>query len=376
MKVLKIFILVITIIMVLGFNIDDILDDDSPSWNIDSDKDTIPDPLEDILGTDKYNVDSNNNLINDNYELEDIYRYKLKQEYINDNQYKQSNDEISEYMLLKISAMASERINGNCIGKTVSEVFKDKYRELNEFSIVRYENGEKGFGAIAIRKDNNIIIGYKPSRNYKDWIENFTTQFMPHPQRKYAIEFIQPIINKTDNIYISGHSLGGLLAQYATYNLYNDGYDNIKTITFNSASTLNPKHMKGKYGPPILKSHLKQAYKDSYMKLIPKKDSNNGSNITINTLYLKDFLNESIKENGFIDLNNKAFINSDFRKYDNFVKNYIISNDPIYIIINGEYLGSKKIIDVGKEELDFVKDKEKLTKYHELEGFIEILNEK
>lgn len=373
MKILKIFILLSISLFILAFNSDDILDDNNPNWNIDSDNDELPDALEYILGTSKHNKDSNNNLINDKDELENIYRYKLSEEYINKNNYEEINREISDYMLLEISAMASEKIEVNCTGKTVNDVFEDKYEELKEFEIVRYENGEKGFGAIAIRKDNNIIIGYKPTRNYKDWIENFTIQFMPHPQRKYAIEFIQPIVNKTDNIYISGHSLGGLLAQYATYNLHNNGYNSIKTVTFNSASILNPKHMIGKYGPPILKSNLKQGYKESYLKLIPKKDNKDVNNISINTSYLKNFLNQSIEEHGFIDVNNKVFINSDFRDYDNIVKNYIISNDPIYLIINGDYLGSKEIIYVGKEKLDFIKDKDKLAKYHELENFIDIL---
>lgn len=371
MKIMKIVILLLSIITILGFNQDEILDDNNPKWNKDYDQDELPDALEDIIGTNKYNKDSNNNLINDKDELEYLYRYKLNKTYINDNNYGKSNRNICEYDLLKVSLMASEQIYINCIGKKVNEVFNDKYNELSEFEIVRYEDGKHGFGAIAIRKDNNVIIGYKPTRSYKDWIENFTIQFMPHPQRKYAIEFIKPIVNKHDNIYITGHSLGGLLAQYATYELHNAEYKNIKTVTFNSASILNPKHIKGKYGPPILKPNLKKSYEESYLKLIPENQENN---IIIDASYLVEFLNESIKENGFIDINNKKFIDSDFRDYNDIVTNYIMANDPIYLIINGEYLGSKKVIETEKEDIDFLKDKEKLEKYHELKNFTDILN--
>ena len=57
-----------------------------------------------------------------------------------------------------------------------------------------------------------------------------------------------------------------------------------------------------------------------------------------------------------------------------YLTNYIISSDPIYLIVNGEYLGEKKIINVKEEELDFIKDKNKLSEYHALENFIDILN--
>ena len=53
--------------------------------------------------------------------------------------------------------------------------------------------------------------------------------------------------------------------------------------------------------------------------------------------------------------------------------NEIISNSQ-YLIVNGEYLGEKKIINVKEEELDFIKDKNKLSEYHALENFIDILN--
>ena len=373
MKIIKLVTLLLVTITLVGFNADDILDDNSPSWNIDNDSDGLPNALEDILGSNKEEKDSNMNLTDDKDELDGLYRYKLNDNYINNSNYDKNYITVSDYNLLQVSKMSSENLNEDCIGKTVKEVFNDRYKELNEFIIVRYQNGDKGFGGIAIRKDNNIIIGYKPSRSYIDWIENFTIQFRPHPQRKYAIEFIKPIVNKNDNIYITGHSLGGLLAQYATYYLYNEGYENIKTVTFNSASTLNPKHMKGKYGPPILKDNLKEGYKQSYLKLIPKKDDE-GNYIIVDTSYLVDFLNESIKEKGFIDIDNKVFKESDFEEFNNIVTNYIISSDPIYLIVNGEYLGEKKIINVKEEELDFIKDKNKLSEYHALENFIDILN--
>lgn len=370
MKIIKLVIILVICINLVGFDTDDILNDDSDNWKIDYDNDDLPNALEDIIGTDKYDKDSNNNLINDKDELEGVYRYNLNKEYINTNNYNKSNKCISDYDLLNVSSMASEKIYIDYIGKKVNEVFGDKYNDLGEFEIVRYEDGKYSFGAIAIRKDNNILIGYKPTRTYKDWIENFTIQFMPHPQRKYAIEFIKPLVNENDNIYITGHSLGGLLAQYSTYQLYNEGYKNIKTVTFNSASILNPKHMKGKYGPPILKPNFKKEYKESYFKLIPEKQENN---IIIDASYLVDFLNKSIRNNGFIDINNKAFIESDFREYNDIVTNYIMSNDPIYLIINGEYLGNKKVIDTGKENIDFIKDRDKLEKYHELKNFINVL---
>ena len=82
MKIIKLVTLLLVTITLVGFNADDILDDNSPSWNIDNDSDGLPNALEDILGSNKDEKDSNMNLTDDKDELDGLYRYKLKFHYL------------------------------------------------------------------------------------------------------------------------------------------------------------------------------------------------------------------------------------------------------------------------------------------------------
>lgn len=379
MKKYKLFIFILVLIFILGVGKIDILDENNPNWHIDSDNDGLPNAFEDILKTDKYNKDSDNDKLSDEYELKigsnplskDLNRnlkYELSNNYINEGFDLSKDIDVSEYMLLESCELANMIIDENPTGKTVGEIFPNKYNSIKDFKIIRYEDGAHGFGGIALNLGNSIIVSYKPTRSYKDWIENFTTQFMPHPQREYAIEFIRPIAKKNMNIYISGHSLGGLLAQYSTYELINRGYDNVKTVTFNSANTFNPKHMKGYYAPPIIKLPLAKDYIYSYLKIFQNKED-----YIIDLSSITTFLNKSIQNKGFVDLNSKQFKESDFKNYKGIVINYIVSKDPLYLIINGGYLGENKIKDLGDIDIELIRDKDKLNIYHGLENFIEIV---
>lgn len=385
MKVYKLFLILPLLFFTLGFNKLDnlnLLDENNLKWHIDSDEDGIPDAFEEILKTDKYNKDSDNDKLSDEEELKigsnPLYKdynrglkYELSNDYITDDIKSNKNIYVSEYMLLESADLSSKIIEKNPIGQTIGELFTDKYKSIKDFKVIRYENGNRGFGGIALRCGNSLIVSYKPTRSYMDWIENFTTQFMPHPQRDYAIEFIRPLVSNDTKVYISGHSLGGLLAQYATYDLVNKGYKNIKTVTFNSANTFNPKHVKGKYAPPIIKNSLIKDYISAYMNLIPKKNEG----YIIDASYITSFLNKSIEYKGFVDINNYKFQKSDFKNYNNIVKNYIVSNDPLYLIVNGGYLGKNEIKELGIEDIDIVKDKNKLGDYHKLENFIDIVED-
>lgn len=385
MKVYKLFLILPLLFFTLGFNKLDnlnLLDENNFKWHIDSDEDGLPDALEEILKTDKYNKDSDNDKLSDEEELKigsnPLYKdynrglkYELSNDYITDDFKSNKNIYVSEYMLLESADLASKIIEKNPIGKTRGELFTDKYKSIKDFKVIRYENGNRGFGGIALRCGNSLIVSYKPTRSYMDWVENFTTQFMPHPQRDYAIEFIRPLVSNDTKVYISGHSLGGLLDQYTTYDLVNKGYNNIKTVTFNSANTFNPKHIKGKYAPPIIKNSLIKDYILAYMNLIPKKNED----YIIDASYINSFLNKSIRYKGFVDINNYKFQKSDFKNYNNIVKNYIVSNDPLYLIINGGYLGKNEIKELGIEDIDVVKDKNKLGDYHKLENFIDIVED-
>lgn len=379
MKLYKIIIIILIVFFITGFNDIDLLNENNPKWYVYSDEDGLPDALEEILRTNKYKKDTDGDKLSDEYEVKsnmnpfkkDLNRglkYKLSDDYINENFELNEDTKVTEHMLLESADIVSKGINKSDIGKKIKEVYKKSYKSIENFKIIRFEDGSNGFGGIALKQGNTLIVAYKPTRSYRDWIENFTTQFMPHPQREYAIDFITPLVNKDIKIYITGHSLGGLLAQYATYELVNQDYNNVKTVTFNSANTFNPRHMKGEYGPPIIKKELVEDYGLAYLKLLPKK----GEEYIIDMSYITKFLNKSIQYNGFIDT--VKFKKSDFKNYKNIVKNYIISKDPLYLVIGGGYLGVSKIKEVDNIPLDIINDKDAFQNYHKLENFIDILD--
>ncbi|WP_195938393.1 alpha/beta hydrolase [Romboutsia sp. 1001713B170131_170501_G6] len=383
--------------------LENLLNEDNILWKTDSDNDGITDALEEIIGSNKYKKDSDEDGLNDKLEIElnlnpnkkdsdnngvedkdeDFDNDGIGNEYelkyrtnpkINDKfitpEFRSKNVKVNGKMLLESCKLSYEGIEKMKVGKTVKDVFGKKYNLLSDFTIIRTTGNTKGFSAIALKNGDALIIAYQASKDYKDWLGNFLTQFMPHPQRSACIEFLNPIINKEDKIYITGHSLGGLLTQYAIYELYNNDYKNIKGITFNSANNMNPNHIKGEYGPLILKKSLVGYYISAYADILSETDEK-----IKDKKELIEFFDKSIEANGFIDINNKKWKDSDFfRDYDKFIENYIVKGDPLYSIINGGYLGKYNIKDCGYENKEIIQNEVDFSNAHRIENFENDIN--
>lgn len=388
-------------------SLEDLLNEKHPIWQKDSDNDGLIDAIEKILKTDIHKKDTDNDGLDDYVEfklnldptkadsnddnihdslddfdkdghsnIDEIRNYtdpSLSNKlyiYIRNNLYR-SNIDITPNLLIESCNLVYNTMDYNIIGKTVGEVFPDKYKDLHDFTIVKYTTSDS-FSAIALKMNDNTIVAYQATKTYKDWAENFLTQFMPHPQREACIEFIKPLLNKEDKIYITGHSLGGLLTQYASKYAKDEGYTNFKALTFNSANTMNPKHMKGDYAPPIIKKDLKKDYIKSYESIL-------SSVVMDDTEYEKQlllFMDKSVDNNGFIDISSKKWNDEDFSgQFNNITTNYIITKDPLYLGIGGEYLGNKNIVPSTIITSDDYSD---LWNYHSLDNFngYDFLNEK
>ncbi len=120
--------------------------------------------------------------------------------------------------------------------------------EFSEFKIEDYvinksKKNMSGFSAITYSKGDNIIIAFRGTDDgiiKENW--EYIIPKRQHPQAKYVAQYIEKIeksnlIGENTKLYITGHSLGGYLATYATgIILKSDKLKKhfVKTTTFNA----------------------------------------------------------------------------------------------------------------------------------------------
>lgn len=111
-----------------------------------------------------------------------------------------------------------------------------------KWQIVDYENKEtmidSKFSATTFKNGNNIVIAYRGTDDaYGEWINNIVGVGMLNyhseetEAKKYALRVAKMFPNT--NIYITGHSLGGYLAQIGTAELVKNNIEVKKTAYFN-----------------------------------------------------------------------------------------------------------------------------------------------
>lgn len=102
--------------------------------------------------------------------------------------------------------------------------------ELNDWLVADFHNkefSEKSMAAFVLEKDNNVIIVFRGTDtevlgDIKYGLKNY------HDQEKYAKKYVSDILNEYSskdgnyNIYVTGHSLGGYLAQIAGSHVYSE----------------------------------------------------------------------------------------------------------------------------------------------------------
>lgn len=115
---------------------------------------------------------------------------------------------------------------------------------LNDWKLIKAEDSsgwDFGLGAVALQKGNKIIIAYRGSEGYgeeidageivKDWLGADITGIAlvgNNLQVPGAKDFAYDVIIENPNaeVYVTGHSLGGFLAQVISYDIIEEKIDN------------------------------------------------------------------------------------------------------------------------------------------------------
>jgi hypothetical protein len=127
---------------------------------------------------------------------------------------------------------------------------------LSNWTVVDYFNNISGFYGVAVKnkKSGKVVIAFRGSDNFKhlnDWYHNISHILAAYPgslQIATADTFTQRVMDNhpKSKIIVTGHSLGGWLAQRVSMNLIKDKKKQSrlsKTVTFNAPGFLTGKQM-------------------------------------------------------------------------------------------------------------------------------------
>lgn len=182
-------------------------------------------------------------------DLENISNYNIKKDNNINNLTFASNKMVSDDQLKSITT-DTVLFGINLSGKTEDTYTYLFYNlasttEVINWEIVNYAKiqttvfkGTAEFTAMTFKRDNNIVISYRGTdfNDAGDWIQDISYGIVGYAgqediAQKYALKVAKHYPNC--NIYVTGHSLGGYLAQIGGAALIQNGYEsNIKEIGY------------------------------------------------------------------------------------------------------------------------------------------------
>lgn len=223
--------------------------------------------------------------------------------------------------LLKFSDISYQELKQQYVGNKVKEIkgkLGNSYyngnisrEDIDKWNIIDLDNGYgymAGFGALAVVDGRNLIVSFPGTgADFGDIVADASivagelgnSNYQTTEAREFIRKVLKKLKGKIDNVFVTGHSLGGYLAQYAVFNCVENKLEDktltrdieIKGVTFNSARFSSTK-----------------ALQDDF------------------TLFLNK---NTPSENVF----------GDKGKYKDIVTNYRIEWDPVSSSINGYFLG-------------------------------------
>ncbi|WKA57796.1 S-layer homology domain-containing protein [Planococcus shenhongbingii] len=220
------------------------------------------------------------------------------------------------------------------------------YNELNDWKLIKYEDGATGFHALAFKRGNNIAVVYRGTDSWADWGQNAGIYlFNSHKQVPTARDFLAELVLEYPDAkyHTMGHSLGGFLVQTSTYSLV--------------SNELGEKGIRFK--------------ENERLKQVISRGIDFEKGMTYNSAYF--FLNSDDTQPS-IDLD---IVKGD--SYNKVVFNWIIEDDPLHTLIfakdenkkrlGTEYVVGKSIIDNAHGVMNFFEPTyEKLIKEKEFDA--------
>lgn len=119
--------------------------------------------------------------------------------------------------------------------------YENKIYTLNSsYSVIDYSSSGHGMEAVLLRNDTTgqFVIAFRGTQEPEDYVYDVTTGVLNYnPQRSDAELFVQKALNNPNydinasNLTLTGHSLGGILAQTIA------STQNLEAYTFNALGT-------------------------------------------------------------------------------------------------------------------------------------------
>ena len=192
---------------------------------------------------------------------------------------------VSERTILKFVDISYERLKKEYIGKEVKEIPAELGHEefapnisrddVDNWQVINLNNGKgllSGFGVLAVVDGRNLVISYPGTKfDIGDIVADAgiilsaigNMNYQTVPAKNFMKNTLKKLRGKVDNIYITGHSLGGYLAQYMIYQCVENTFldkslvkdTNIKGVTFSSARFMSPEAVTNKFSP-ILNTNI------------------------------------------------------------------------------------------------------------------------
>ncbi len=124
-----------------------------------------------------------------------------------------------------------------------------EFEQITDYAGIITEPGLDNFSATTFKNGDNVVIAYRGTskdtnvENAAEWADNIINYGMlgTHCEEKYARNYARKIAAQypNSNIYITGHSLGGYLAQVGTIQLIEDGINKPKHVAYFNGIGMN-----------------------------------------------------------------------------------------------------------------------------------------